>query len=244
MKKALQIRYLRALEILPERAVVSGPRKAQCSGFCDHFAELFVTDLARERSGFRNVLRKGRRRRPRSRLVSGRKRLRDRAWSEREARRCVLPETLSNLLGAALELERPDRVGRVHVERAVAREPRGPRVASDRVADRARPRLDDRRHARSRAEPSQLAADVMSDALHQAARTSPGVTSSSIAGSTGSEDASVAVTRVWPACCTRSASARRRLGSSSDSTSSSRSSGAKPRRSEISSASASRRART
>src|SRR4029078_11543076 len=63
MKKALQNHYLRALEILPERAVVSGPRKAQSSGFCDHFAELFVTDLARERSGLRNVLRE----RPRAR---------------------------------------------------------------------------------------------------------------------------------------------------------------------------------
>src|SRR3954465_9151703 len=111
MKKALQIHYLRAVEILPERAVVGGPRKAQCSGFCDHFAELIVADLARERSGFRNVLRKRRRRRPRGRLVGGRKRLRDGAWSEREAQRCVLPETRANLLGAALELERPDRVG-------------------------------------------------------------------------------------------------------------------------------------
>src|SRR3954468_3947696 len=244
MKKALQIHYLRAVEILPERAVVSGPRKAQCSGFCDHFAELFVTNLARERSGLLNVLREGLRRRPRSRFVGRRKRLRDGAWSEREARRRVLPETRADLFGAALELEGPDRVGRVHVKSAVTREPCGPRVASDCLADRGRPGLDDRRHAGSRAEASQLAPDVTSDALHHAARTRPGVTSSSIAGSTGSEDASVAVTSVWPACCTRSASARRRLGSSSDSTSSSRSSGAKPRRSEISSASASRRART
>src|SRR3954452_19285972 len=164
MKKALQIHYLRALEILPERAVVSGPRKAQCSGFCDHFAELFVADLARERSGLRNMLRERLRRRPRSRLVGGRKRLRDGAWSEREARRRVLPETGADLLRAALELERPDRVGRVHVERAVTREPCRPRVASDRVADGGGPGLDDRRHARSRAEASELAADGISDA--------------------------------------------------------------------------------
>src|SRR5204863_6196033 len=48
MKKALQIPYLRALRILPERAVVSCLREAQRGRFCDHFAELFVTDHSHE----------------------------------------------------------------------------------------------------------------------------------------------------------------------------------------------------
>ena len=47
-KKALQIPYLRAPRILPERAVVSRLREAQSGGFCDHFAELFVTNHSHE----------------------------------------------------------------------------------------------------------------------------------------------------------------------------------------------------
>jgi hypothetical protein len=48
MKKALQIPYLRALRILAKRAVVIVAQKARRDGFCDHFAELFVTNHSRE----------------------------------------------------------------------------------------------------------------------------------------------------------------------------------------------------
>src|SRR4051812_44037159 len=59
MKKALQIPYLRAGGILPERAVVRGARETISGRFCDHLTELFVTDLSSECIGFRDVLHGG-----------------------------------------------------------------------------------------------------------------------------------------------------------------------------------------
>src|SRR6185312_6300137 len=119
-------------------------------------------------------------------------------------RRGVLGEPLADLLRAALQLEGPDGVGRVDVQRAVACKARRPRVASDRLADRGGPRLDDRRHPGGGPEAAELPLDGSADAVDQAALTSPGVTWSNSAGSTGSDDACVAVTSVWPAPWTRS----------------------------------------
>src|SRR3954453_15165764 len=128
MKKALQIPYLRAPRILTERAVVSRLCEAQSRGFCDHFAEVFVANHARNVIVSGAVLRPWPERRP-SGLVHRRfPRLGNRSRREREPRRRVLAETCSDVLGAALQLERPDRIARVDVQRAVAREPRGPRV--------------------------------------------------------------------------------------------------------------------
>src|SRR5437773_6145845 len=123
----------------------------------------------------------------------------DRSRGERKPWRSMLAKARADLLGAALQLERPDRVRRVDVERPVAREPGRPGIACNYVADGERPRFDDGRHPRRRPEATELSTDGIANAFHQAARTSPGVTSSRSAGSTGSDDAWVAVTSVWPA---------------------------------------------
>src|SRR6185295_4455847 len=244
MKKALQIPHLRAPRILAKRAVVIAARKACGCGFCDHFAQLFVTNLSRERFSSRNVLRARPRRGLPDRLGTVFGGLRQGSGRERQATRCAVTEAAADLFGAGRQLEGPDRILRVDVQRSVSRQTRGPGVPGDLWPYRADPLLDDRRHPRGGPEAAELPGDRVPDAFHQAARTSPEATSSSCAGSTGRADASVAVMSVWPDPSTRSASTRRRPGSSSDRTSSSKSSGANPRRSAISEASASRSAST
>ena len=72
------------------------------------------------------------------------------------------------------------------VQRAVARNPRRPRVTRDLGTDRCRPGFHQRSEPRGRAEPRKLTRDTVADALDHAARTSPGRTSRSWAGSVGS----------------------------------------------------------
>ena len=85
------------------------------------------------------------------------------------------------------ELERPDRVLGVHVQRPVAPEPRGPGVPSDLGADRCRPRLDEGRHPRRRPEAARarVATSPPTRSIMPPAPR-PATTSSSWAGSTGS----------------------------------------------------------
>ena len=142
-------------------------------------------------------------------------------------------EALGDLRRAVAELERPDRVGGVHVHGAVTCDARGPRVAGDRGADRGRPAVDELRHAGLRPVPRELAADVVSERIQLPP---PRVARASI----GSAVACVVVITVCPIPATRSASTRRRTGSSSDRTSSSKRSGGAG----SSSASASRSERT
>ena len=82
---------------------------------------------------------------------------------------------------------------------AVARQARGPGITCDLGTNGGRPGLDQRGHPGGRAEAPELAPDGIADAIHHAARTRPGETSSNWAGSNGSEEAWVAVTSVWPA---------------------------------------------
>src|SRR5207249_3274676 len=141
-----------------------------------------------------------------------------RSRSERDALRTVRSKSKPDLLRTRCELERPDRVLRVHVQCPVPREARRPCVSRDLGPDRLGPGRDQRCHSRGGPESLQLAGDVLADSVHQAARTSPGETSRTWAGSTGSDEAWVAVTNVWPGPSTRSANTRRRSGSSSERT--------------------------
>ena len=96
-----------------------------------------------------------------------------------------------DLGGALAELERPHRVGGVHVHRAVACDARRPGVARDRGADGGRPALDELGHAGLRAEADELGAGSRY-------RADPCSTSTSCAGSTGSAERCVAVIIVCP----------------------------------------------
>src|SRR5262245_2907352 len=110
MKKALQIAYLRAPLSLPKRAVVDVGRETRRDRLCNDSAQLGVANPARERFGFVEFLRRwltqpsrclvGRRRRP----------FRQRPRGEGKPGRCGFPEAAPNLLGAARQLEGPDRV--------------------------------------------------------------------------------------------------------------------------------------
>src|SRR5262245_5146234 len=221
MKKALQIAYLRARPSLPKRAVVDVARETCGDRLCDDFAQLGITDPPRERLRFRELLRRRLARPPRRLLARRRRPFRQRPRCEGKPCGRGLPETASDLLGAGHQLEGPDRVLRMHVERAVTRKACRPGVPRDLLAHRGRPCLDERLQAAShRAEARKLAYNRSADFLHHAARTRPGETSSTWVGSSGSDEASVAVISVWPWSRTPSARTRRRFGSSSESTSS------------------------
>src|SRR3954447_1074215 len=193
MKKALQIPYLRAPRILAKRAVVIAAGKACGGGFCDHFAQLFVTNLSRECFSSRNVLRARRRRGLPDRLGTVIGGLGQGPGREREATRRAVTEAASDLFSAGRQLEGPDRILRVDVQRSVPRETRGPGVPRNLGPDRCHPLLYDRRQPERGPEAAELPRDCVPDAFHQAARTSPEATSSSCAGLTGRADASVAV---------------------------------------------------
>ena len=127
-------------------------------------------------------------------------------------------EPLGDLAGLVAELERPDRVGRVHVHRAVLRDPRRPGVPGDRLPDRRRPALEQLGHAGLRAEAGELAADLSTERFQvPPPRPAP--------APVGSADACVAVIIACPIPEIRSASTCRRPRSSSESTSSRRRSG-------------------
>ena len=83
---------------------------------------------------------------------------RQRAGGETDARDA---EPRGDLGRAVPELERPDRVGRAHVERAVAGDARRPRVARDRRPDRLGPARDEVGEAGLRAEARELGANVI-----------------------------------------------------------------------------------
>jgi hypothetical protein len=83
------------------------------------------------------------------------------------------------------------------VQRAVARQPRGPRVPRDLRPDRLRPHGYELDQAPRRLEAGELALCVLADPLepaHATVRADPGRTSTSWAGSTGSAETDVAVT--------------------------------------------------
>src|SRR3989442_7584581 len=241
MKKALQIAYLRAGGILPEGAVGRRPQEARRGGPRDQLPQLVILDACCQGGGDPPLFRARLGDRPRGSLCClGGRRIRDLAGGELELRGRVLAEPLADLGGALGELERPDTVPRRHVHGAVAGDPRGPGVARDQLADGFRPGGEELRHPGCGPEARKLASNVALEPVHQAARTSPGVTWSTRSGSSGSAAALVAVISVWPSREIRSVRMRRRPGSSSDSTSSSRSRGGTLRRSRMISASPSR----
>src|SRR5438093_13122261 len=156
IEKALETGRFRALRILPERTVGICLCEAQCSGLCDDFAKVLVLDLGGEllRSETMRIRRFDRRLdRPFRRLERG---LGKRSDCKAEPFRRNRSESRANARGELTELERPCRRARVHVQRPVASDPRGPRIARDFGTHGSRPRPDQRREPRGRAEPPQL----------------------------------------------------------------------------------------
>ena len=190
--------------------------------FLHSSAQLLVLDRRRDRGGLAPPARASARAAPAGR-ASG-------SWPgsgpgrEADARNAEPPGDLGR---AVAELERPDRVGRAHVQGPVARDPRRPGVARDRGADRLRPALDDLARGPACGPKRASSARTCSDSLSRSHL-------HDCAGSTGSALRCVAVITTCPMLATRSASTRRRRESSSESTSSSSSSGAaaaaRPRR--------------
>src|SRR5687767_73977 len=212
IKKALQMSILRAESSVSETAVgaglLGGSRKARRGRSRDEFAELLVLDPGRDRGGLRTVLGAD--------LWAGRctllrrtlLRLRDRSGSEAQRLGSRLAQLGAELLedrgDEPAELEGPGRRRRVHVQRSVPGEARGPRVPCDRLTDSGRPGPHDPhdvpvlRVAGHRPEAAELASHLPFEAVHQRTLTLPGTTSSSCAGSSGSASAPVAVTIACP----------------------------------------------
>src|SRR5215203_2380169 len=162
IKKALQIDASRARGSVSESAVGGSPREARRGRPRDQLAELLVLDR-RGDLGRRRTL-------PIAGLDDGARRLRERGLAglrERSLREPHRPHTepLGDLRTALTELERPDRVRGVDLQRPVPRDARRPGVAGDRLADRLLPggdhprRLDDGPVAR------QLRVDVAAESL-------------------------------------------------------------------------------
>ena len=149
-EKALQIPALRAVVSVSESCGRIGPREARRGRSRDQIPELFVARFprpARRRrpassaGRYGNVRRGPLRARPSAvqATVPGAKRSFGGASSPRRSR--IVRREL-------LELEGPRRRARVHVQRAVARDARRPRVPRDLLADRGRPRLGEPRRSR------------------------------------------------------------------------------------------------
>src|SRR2546430_15973433 len=127
------------------------------------------------------------------------------------------PDPRGNFFGAARQLEGPDRVDRIDVQRAVAGNARRPRIPGDRLADRSRPRLDELADAAFRPEAAELALDLVAEVLHRTtAPASPASTSTSWFGSPRPAAALVVVISACPYSGSRSARMRRRSGASSE----------------------------
>src|SRR5437588_5510424 len=130
MKKALQTLRLRAPTSLPDRTAGGRSGEARGNGSRDRLAQLRVLDSLGDRRGLEPILLRGLER-ARSRLRSRlRRRLRYRTGDETDP---FDARARSDLLGAVLELEGPDRVRRVDEERPVPTDPRRPRVPRDRL---------------------------------------------------------------------------------------------------------------
>src|SRR5262249_56965619 len=131
MKKPCKFATCGHLELYQNERSSARVCQAESDRFCDDFLQLFVTNHSRECVSFSNMLGSG---------LDGRScegpdkrvgRLRDRPGRKSEPRRRVLAEPRADLVHAALQLERPDRVGRVHMQRAVPCEPRRPPVTPE-----------------------------------------------------------------------------------------------------------------
>ena len=193
------------------------PCEAQTDRFLHTFAQLFVGDRGGDRAA--RARSSSRRRLERRSATALRRRLDGSGpGAKRTARRRRAASAIS--ARALAELERPDRVGRVHVQRPVAGDARRPRVARDRGADRRRPALDELGQAR----PAGRSARARRGSRYRAGSMAPPPRAGR--ARPAARDACVAVITVWPMPATRAASTRRRPGSSSESTSSSSSSGA------------------
>ena len=194
-RNACKTRVLRGTGSVSDRAVAALPREAQTDRFLHTFAQLFV---ARSRRRSRGPARRppgSARAAARDGLVVG---LRQRSGSEPDA---AARRARSAISAAPLaELERPDRVGRVHVHACrPARCAPATRCARSPSPTAAGQRSSELGHAGLRAEARELGADLVY-------RADPGSTSTTCAGSTGSADACVAVIIVCPMPAMRSAS--------------------------------------
>ena len=136
-KKSCKTAVLQGVGSVSERRVFGGPSEAQTDRFFHAFAKLFVTDRRRNLGRTTLVLR----RRPNGLDGS------DSDLLRRQRSRCEPnlrhAESRSDLRTAMTELERPDRIGRRNMQRAVACDPRRPRVARDRLSGHLGPAVDE-----------------------------------------------------------------------------------------------------
>src|SRR4051794_27690165 len=190
MKKALQIRHLRAELSVSDGAVARRPCERRFYGFRDGFAQLWIHDPRGQLSRLSRLLRRRLHRCRRSRSGD---RLRQRSGREAKPRAARQPvRDLARPLG---QLEPPDRIAYVDNERPVGLRSRRPGVARDLLADGGGPLRDRVSGPAIGTDAAQLGPDLVSDGLHYAiaSRTLPGFTSSSWSGAAGSIAASVAV---------------------------------------------------
>src|SRR5215212_1384857 len=236
MKKALQTGQVEPGRSLANRVVGNALCEARRSRSCNDSAQIFVLDSGGEARALPNEGLRRLQRRVAGAFAVRLGGFRQPSGSEPNPRDA---EALRYLGRPVRQLEGPDRVRRVHVERSVTSDARRPRAPGDGFAHSVWPRLHELADPAFGSEAAQLPLDLLAEVLHRTTvPASAASTSSSWSGSTGSAVALVLVISACPYVRRRSARMRRRSGSSSERTSSSKSSGGKPRRSLTSSASA------
>src|SRR5205814_1711729 len=117
-----------------------------------------------------------------------------------EAARSELSEALANLALELPQLERPRRGARVDMQRSVPAQPCRPGVGGHRIAHDPRPQLDELGHRPRRSEPTELAANRLPDAVHQAARLVPSCACSTSIVWAGSPGSALRLALVTSAC--------------------------------------------
>src|SRR5437868_2852690 len=169
--KALQIAHFRAAVSVSERAVVrvfrGRSREARAGRSRDQLAELRVLDRGRPLGRVARLLQGSLGTRFERGVRTLRRRFRKRSRRELELRLRRQPRR--DLRRTLRELEPPHGVARVHEQRAVAREARGPRVSRDLRADCSGPCSDGVADAALRTETSELVLQLVADRLHHAA---------------------------------------------------------------------------
>src|SRR5439155_27016164 len=127
--------------------------------------ELFVIDSGGQLRRNATVCERGLRDILHGRLRGRQVRFGERARRETNPRRSELAEAPADVRGDLLELESPGRGARVHMQRPVARDPGGPRIAGDLFADGGWPCLGDPADRRLRTEARKLGAYVVSERI-------------------------------------------------------------------------------
>src|SRR6266540_1834274 len=164
-EKALQMPTLRAVSSVSERAAGTGSCEARGGGPRHQIPELFVGDFRSQLHARLDLLGGGHRDVRFHRVAFGRLRFRQRSGRETQSRRRERTETLADVVRELLELESPRGRARVHVQRSVTCDARGPSVACDLLADGSRPHFRDPPDLGLRAEARQLAVNDVTERI-------------------------------------------------------------------------------